>query len=205
MKQIVHTSLILLGFISLSGCGGPSDDPSSWSRSKLDKWFEEGQWMNGLDIKPDASIDRRALAVAYFKDPGRWDKAFEFMKSRDLENVESKRYDIDGDNLFATVSEYTTVGEDEKHYEAHRKYIDIQYVVRGEEMIGVSPLSDTTQTFQPYDRDKDIGFYEVSPVKKYEATPETFFIFFPSDAHEPGLDPGERGQVKKLVIKVRTE
>ncbi len=205
MKNTVLITLMLVIMGSFLNCSHNQSDPSTWSRDKTDHWFEAGQWLNGWNVQPDSSINRRALAEAYFENPERWNQAFEFLKTHDLQNLELKRYDIDGDNLFATVSEYTTQSEDEKHYEAHRKYVDIQYVISGREEIGVSPLADTTQTFQNYDPAKDIGFYAVNPVKNYEATPRNFFIFFPSDAHRPGLDPGEKTQVKKLVIKLKVE
>ena len=145
------------------------------------------------------------MPLPIFKNPERWKKAFEFLKSHELDTLAAGRYDIDDDNLFASVSEYTTQSPSEKHYEAHQKYVDIQYVISGKERIGISPVTDTTKTFQAYDAGKDIGLYAVKTVKTYPATPAVFFIFFPSDAHEPGLDPGEKTEVKKVVIKLRTE
>ena len=57
-------------------------------------------------IAPDASINKREFAVSYFKNKERWEKAFKFLKNSDLSKLEPKRYDIDGDNLYATISEY---------------------------------------------------------------------------------------------------
>ncbi len=205
MKEQILPTLMLSLIIAMTGCAGKNNDPSTWSKEKTDQWFDAGKWLNGWNVKPDATIDRKALAAAYFKNRERWDKAFGFLSSHDLQELEPGRHDIDGDDLYAMVSEYTTVGENEKHFEAHRKYIDIQYVIEGREKIDISPLADTVRTIQPYDPQKDIGFYEIRPVQGYTATPASFFIFFPSDAHKPGIKAGEAGNVKKLVIKLKTD
>ena len=70
--------------------------------------MNQEQWLNGWEVQPDSTIDRRALAVAFFKYPERWNKAFEFLKSNELDTLAAGRHDIDDDNLFASVSEYTT-------------------------------------------------------------------------------------------------
>ena len=58
-----------------------------------------------------------------------------------MSKLEVKRYDIDGDNLYATVSEYITKNEEDAKFEAHQKYIDIQYVISGKEIMSIAPLS----------------------------------------------------------------
>ncbi len=84
----------------------------------------------GLESQSDSSIDRRAFAVSWFSNRERWEKAFAFLRENESGHAGDQRYDIDGDNLYATVSEYMTKNEEDGLYEAHRKYIDIQYVGR---------------------------------------------------------------------------
>jgi YhcH/YjgK/YiaL family protein len=143
--------------------------------------------------------------VSYFKNKERWDKAFSFLKSNDLSGLELKRYDIDGDNLYAPVSEYLTKNEEDAKYEAHQKYIDIQYVVSGKEQIGVAPMSQKKDIIQPYDATKDIEFLTVTNGENRTALPDRFFIFFPGDAHRPGLKDGENSPVRKVVVKVKVD
>ncbi len=204
MKKLFLTFMILTSFLGFMGCKS-STDPATWSSDKIDDWFAGGKWLNGLNISPDGSINKRELAVSYYKNKDRWDKAFTFLKENDLAALEAKRYDIDGDNLFATVSEYTTKNIEDANFEAHRKYIDIQYVISGVEQIGVAPVLDRKEVVTPYDATKDIEFMTVTQSKNYLATPERFFIFFPTDAHCPGLKVDENLQVKKVVIKVMVE
>lgn len=108
-----------------------------------------------------------------------------FLKNNDLSRLEIKRYDIDGDNLYATISEYVTKNEEDARFEAHQKYIDIQYVINGVEQIGIAPLLQKKNILVPYDAIKDIEFMTVTQSVNYKVTPAKFFIFFPSDAHRP--------------------
>ena len=151
------------------------------------------------------SINKREFAVSYFKNKERWENAFKFLKNNDLTKLELKRYDIDGDNLFATVSEYMSKNEETTQFEAHRKYIDIQYVVSGKEVMNIAPLTSVKEVITPYDASRDIEFVTVNKVVNYKATPSNFFIFFPVDAHRPGLKDVANSPVRKVVIKVKVD
>ena len=196
--------MVLTLFFGLLGCRS-SDDPSKWSSSKIDKWFDKGEWLNGWLVKPDASINRKEFAFSYFKHKERWDKAFAFLRENDLTEMELKRYDIDGNNLYAPISEYISKDDTAARYEAHRNYIDIQYVISGRELIGIAPISDTRDILEPYDAAKDIEFMTVNQIKNVLATPDRFFIFFPDDVHRPGLKDGVNSPVRKVVVKVKID
>jgi YhcH/YjgK/YiaL family protein len=90
-------------------------------------------------------------------------------------------------------------------FEAHRKYIDIQYVISGKEIMNVAPLKTQKEVLVPYDAEKDIEFLTVSKIADFKASPSCFFIFFPDDAHRPGLKDGVNSPVRKLVIKLKVE
>jgi len=196
--------LIVIAMTLLAGCTG-SSDPSEWSSRQIDLWFEKGEWLGEWKVSPDSSIDRRAFAVSWFGNSERWEKAFAFLRENDPDMLELKRYDIDGDNLFATVSEYMTKNEEDTFYEAHRKYIDIQFVASGRELIGITPLSEKKETLEAYDDSKDIEFFTVSKGENHRALPDRFFILFPNDAHRPGLKDGENSPVRKIVVKVKVD
>jgi len=182
-----------------------SENPEKWNDDKLSEWYQSGEWKHGWNIIPDESINRRELAVQYFKNPGRWEKAFIFLNNNDLENMNTGRYDIEGDDLFVNISEYSTRDEEEILYEAHRKYADIQYLVTGEEKIGVVPLGSTKEV-SPYDSTKEASFGTAEKDNYRIASSEGFFIFFPDDAHRPGVNSGDEPmRVRKVVVKVRIE
>lgn len=204
MKKLIVGIMV---FISLFGLtSGKSDtDPSTWSSKKVEKWFAEKEWIGGWTVTPDASINKRELAISYFRNKERWDKAFAFLKNSDLAKLDLKRYDIDGTNLFATVSEYTSKNEADAKFEAHRKYIDIQYVESGKEIINIAPLNTAEEITSPYDEANDIEFLTFDNAVNCKATPSNFFIFFPGDAHRPGLKDGVNSPVRKIVVKVKVD
>ena len=195
--------MVFFSFLGLFGC--KDTDPSKWNSSKIDKWFEKGEWLNGWQVKPDPSINRGEFAIAYFKQKERWDKAFTFLKESDLTKMEPKRYDIDGNNVYVMFSEYLSKEDTVARYEAHRLYADIQYVISGRELIGVAPLAGLKDVLVPYDAAKDIEFMTVNTIKNVPAAPDRFFLFFPSDIHRPGLKDGVNAPVKKAVVKVKLD
>lgn len=204
MRNLITKLMLMSTVLGLLGCKG-NVDPSSWSESETNEWFNRGEWRNGWQVNPDNSINRKSLAVSYFKNSERWDSAFTFLKNNDLASLEAKRHDLDGDNLFVSITDYNTKNEEDANYEAHRKYIDIQYVVSGAEMIDITPLSLKDSVYQAYDDTKDIEFFSVKEGKAFKADPELFFIFFPEDAHKPGLKIDTIAPVRKVVVKVRID
>lgn len=164
-------------------------------------WFEEGEWLSGWKALPHSTIDVKTFSSTYFAKPGLWQQAFRFLAETDFSVMSAGVYKLAGDDLFAMIQEYTTLDEDETLYEAHRRYADIQYMISGTEMMGVLPLSGTTEVI-PYDAEKDVAFFSVEKDIFHVASPSHFFIFFPGDAHRPCVKNGVRTPVKKLVVKV---
>lgn len=103
----------------------------------------------------------------------------------------------------AIVSEYETKVKNEVGFEAHRKNIDIQYLLKGEERIACYPVEKLTVT-EPYDEEKDAAFYSAEGIKAQELTMGDgyFAVFYPQDAHMPQLCVDKPMMVKKVVIKV---
>jgi YhcH/YjgK/YiaL family protein len=156
----------------------------------------------GMKIVPDKSVNQKEFDRQYSLNPGRWDRAFSFLGKADLQNFAKGKYEIEGTDLYAIVDEYTSRNEAETRFEAHRIYADIQYIISGRELIGIVPLSETSVTV-PYDTEKDICFLDSQRGEKIPAMPDRYFIFFPYDAHRPGMRDGDNASVKKAVIKVR--
>lgn len=126
-----------------------------------------------------------------------------FLKNTDLANLSIGRHEIDGDHIFVLVSEYEVEPKEKKQPESHEKYIDIQYVVHGEEVIGHSLLTSEYEIVQDERETRDLIFYKSA---EYEADmvlrPGVYGIFFPNDVHRPGCISHEQCQVKKIVIKI---
>jgi YhcH/YjgK/YiaL family protein len=146
-------------------------------------------------------IDKIENSHLYKGLSSRIEKAFEYIVKTDLKNIKPGKYEIDGEDIFALINEYKTKPESEGKLEAHRKYIDVQYVISGEELMGYVPLGQQ-QIIEPYKEENDIVFFRgyKSSMKVSEGM---FAIFFPEDVHMPGISTGNISDVKKLVIKVR--
>ena len=133
----------------------------------------------------------------------RFAAAFEFLERLPTSQPDG-RCDIDGDNCFALVQTYATRPLAQAMFEAHRQYIDIQFIQAGRETILWSPLAALTQVTQPYAAGKDIAFFASPP----QWTPINlragqFTIFFPEDGHAPGIECDGAAEVRKIVIKIR--
>lgn len=103
------------------------------------------------------------------------------------------------------VSEYETKMENEFGYEAHKKYIDIQYLLLGEERIACLPIERMKET-KAYNEESDAAFYaaDLKLQPSYlSLLPGYFAIFFPQDGHKPQLCDDKPQMVKKVVVKVR--
>ena len=104
----------------------------------------------------------------------------------------------------AIVSEYETKPVSEYGFEAHKKYIDIQGLLIGEERVAFLPIEQLTET-HPYSEEKEAAFYAAEGVKAQEMTIGNgyFAIFHPQDGHMPQLCVAEQMRVKKVVVKVK--
>jgi YhcH/YjgK/YiaL family protein len=125
---------------------------------------------------------------------------FEFLKNNDLNALEPGKYEIDGTDVFALVSEYQSKEHQDCRPEAHRKYADIQYIISGSEMIGFTPLTNQSVTDE-YNADKDIVFFSAETVQLVLET-GMFAVFFPQDVHRPCMRIDRPEKVKKVVVKV---
>jgi YhcH/YjgK/YiaL family protein len=166
------------------------------------KWFAGREWLNGLHLTPHKTIDQEEFKKQYEANKLLWNKAFRFLKETDLAALKPGKYPIDGDNVFALVTEGHARSADTALWEDHQQYIDLHHVISGKENMGIAPVSSAT-VIKPYDSAKDIGFYKVKG-KFYESDADTFFIVFPEDAHMPGIKTDNyNGPIKKIVIKIR--
>ena len=129
--------------------------------------------------------------------------AFAFLRQC-LDRVpENGRYPLDGDRVFANVMNAATAPAAERGWEAHRKYIDIQFVVDGREKIGHADV-DLMQGAGKYDPEKDVLISPAASFVSYALlTPGKFAVLFPHEAHQPGCEADVPCTYRKIVVKVR--
>ena len=168
--------------------------------NKEKAWFHEAGWSEGIQVGAHGGTDIKNFYYQYHKRPDLWKAVFEFLK-QDLKNIEVGKYPIVGNEVFAMVMEYQTKKPEDAKWEAHRKYTDLQYVIEGEEKMGVLPLKQVKNPLE-YDETKDLIFFGENDGEFFHATPQVFFLFFPTDVHRPSILVEESAKVKKLVIKI---
>jgi biofilm protein TabA len=130
-------------------------------------------------------------------------RAFEFLRGRDLLQLPEGRVEIDGDRVFALIQRYETVRTDAPKFEYHRKYIDVQFIARGEEIIGWAP-AERMRVTAAYDAGKDICFGTIAermwtPVHLQAGQ---LMVLWPEDAHAPKGAAGVPSSAMKIVVKV---
>jgi YhcH/YjgK/YiaL family protein len=125
-------------------------------------------------------------------------KAFEFLGRKDLASLAPGRHEVDGDRLFVVVVKAAGAGREKAALEAHRKYIDIQFLLSGTDEMGWRPLAECKGS-KGFDAAKDLEFFTDQAAAWCAVRPGDFAVFFPSDAHAPG---GGTGPVHKIVVKV---
>lgn len=148
-------------------------------------------------------FDQLRNSQLYFPLGERITKALQYLAQTDFTNVEPGSYEIDGEDIFAIVQLYNTKPSSSAKWEAHKKYIDIQYIVAGKEKMGFTN-SKKVIVLQEYHPGNDISFYK-GEGNFLTAVEGQFVIFFPTDIHMPQLALNIPHEVKKVVVKVRTD
>lgn len=123
-----------------------------------------------------------------------------YLQETDLSKLEPGKYEIDGTNVYAAVSAYDTKPVEQGKFEAHKKYIDIQYIVSGEENMYYAYISEMKEATE-YNETKDVLFY-TGKGDPLTVKAKHFAIFFPEDVHMPNIAINEPTAVKKVVVKV---
>ena len=145
-------------------------------------------------------VDRLENFGKYMALGQRISDALAYLNTTDFSQLDTGEYSIEGKDIFAIISDYALKPESEGRLEAHRDYIDIQFLAQGGESIGYIPY-DGQQVLSEYDEKGDYTFYVgSSSLIRFEQG--MFGIFYPEDLHMPGIGKsGER--VRKVVVKVR--
>jgi len=148
-------------------------------------------------------VDKIENAHLYSGASQRMARAFGLLNDSQLSEKADGRYEVDGSNLFYLVQSYASHPAEERRFESHQKYIDIQYMLLGEEVMGYAPAS-TLVLKTPYDEAKDIAFYDTpGSYSRIEARDGIFALFYPEDGHMPGCQLSGPSNVRKVVVKVR--
>ena len=147
-------------------------------------------------------FDRLSNCEQYYSLNEKFKKAFEFLKNTDLVNLDEGSYEIDGKNIYANVQSVDLKPVEEKKWEVHRKYIDIQYVITQKEKMGYGILEDFKTIIEKYDDSRDVEFLDGEKFNFVDVNCGYFVIFYPNDVHAPMLRVDKAEKIKKVIVKI---
>lgn len=201
MRKSIFTRIAAIAMLCLAMVSTVSAQ-TEWTKKSAKKWVNAREWANGLDIVPDKTTDYVKFATQYHKDKAMWEKIFKFLKEKDLANMPVGRYEIDGDRCFVNVSDSKSKSPDKVLIEAHKKYIDLQYMVNNAELMGLISLKDAKESV-PYNEKKDNVHYTGDKIKYYKLTGKKFFLLFPGELHKASIwTSGKETTGRKIVVKI---
>lgn len=125
---------------------------------------------------------------------------FEYAKNNSLVDLEKGSYAIDGEDIFVNIVEYETVEKEERFWEAHKKYIDIHYMLEGSERIDIGFIENLIQ--KEYKEKDDFLPLEGEANGYVTLEKGDFLICYPEDAHMTAIKVNEKSKVKKAIFKV---
>lgn len=157
--------------------------------------------ISSFAAQPDSSVNIGMVKEHFEKYPDRWITAFTYLAELDTARLKKGRTDLN-ENVYVSYNEYTTKNKENAFYESHKQYIDIQYMIEGEEYIALTHNCEIPIKSE-YNEIKDISFYNFDGGKLLRADPCKYFIFFPTDIHKPCIKINENSKVKKIVVKVK--
>lgn len=126
--------------------------------------------------------------------------AFDYIKSTDFTSAEAGKVELQGKDLFVTVSDTNLKAEADAKLEVHNDYIDIQVPISKSETFGWASRLDLMSEKEPFNNEKDIQFFTDRPKTLFTVNSGDFVIFWPQDGHAPCI--GE-GAIRKVIVKVR--
>jgi YhcH/YjgK/YiaL family protein len=126
-----------------------------------------------------------------------------YLAAKDISFLDAGKYQVLGESAFILIQDYLTKPETEKRWESHKKYIDIQIVLKGKEFMGYSH-ANLLKIKEAYSEEKDIMFYENDSEEHcmLSVPHNCFCLFYPEEAHKPGIHVSKESAIKKAVIKV---
>ena len=130
-------------------------------------------------------------------------KGLKYLKNTDFNLLNDGKYFIDGEILYVNIQTYIT--KSNADYEAHRDYADIQYIISGQENIGVTDYTTCSTTIE-YNKENDIEFLN-GHGDFIKMDTGDFMILYPDDAHKPSIsiDIKSPQKVRKAVVKVKLQ
>jgi len=130
-------------------------------------------------------------------------KAVSLIESLNFPSLPDNIFEIEGKNFYYIISSYQTTADIKgKPAEAHRKYLDLQYIIYGKEKIGFADYSNIKKVHSEYSSENDVEFFDSLDNECFITLNQNHYaIFFPEDIHRPGISINSPGNVRKVIFK----
>lgn len=130
-------------------------------------------------------------------------KCIDYVKRNDVSNFEKGKYQIDEDRLFMNIAEYETKEEETCIWEAHRKYLDLHFIISGSEIIKIGNLNE--MQIEGYDEEQDYVKVVGRGMADIALTEGSFLLLFPEDVHMTSVKYDKKAKIKKAIFKILIE
>jgi len=148
-------------------------------------------------------VDKIENIDQYFGLSGRITKALQFLKETPFMQKKDGRYEIEGNELFSQIFTYTSKLPEECNFETHTKYIDLQYMLSGCEVMGYSPSQNLTSIINPYDDVMDIALFNMpNSYSKIIFSEGMFILLYPDEGHMFKCWLNGPLTVRRVVVKI---
>lgn len=146
-------------------------------------------------------LDKLENAANYYDCVPGLKRFMEFYEDNDLETLPACKIKLEGDDLIININNFKGKEEADCRMEAHREYLDIQIPLTEDEVMGWKAQVDCCDVTTEYNEQKDVEFYGDKAVAKFCVPAGHFAVFFPEDAHQPGIAPGK--EYRKIIVKAK--
>jgi YhcH/YjgK/YiaL family protein len=145
-------------------------------------------------------FDKLSNASLYYGNNDRLYRALKWLQATDFNTLQDGRITIDGNEIYANISTGSTKPEMQTKIELHTKYIDIQYVITGEEYIGILPKERLGTEIS---RDEEKDHYGFEGKSDLILVPQGFFmVLYPQEGHAPRIMKEKQASTRKAIVKV---
>ena len=150
------------------------------------------------------NIDKIGSQEKHF--PEALKRAMSFLKRADFSKIEKGKHPLEGEKMFVIFDEYETKSRDDKKAEMHMKFIDVQFIVSGEESMGFSFDNGNSIAVEKYSPEKDAALYDKVDEENYFAVRKGMYvIFYPGEIHRPGCNLNAESEVRKAIVKINID
>lgn len=133
-------------------------------------------------------------------------RALDYLKKTDLKALAAGSYQLEGDKMYVNIDCVDTRTWHDTKAESHKQYIDVQFMIDGEENQAFFVNHGDVEPVEFYP-ERDLYFYsnETDDEGEIQLTPGNYTVFFPCDVHRPLIAVNEPRPIKKAVVKIHVD